>query len=85
LEPKVKALNITDPKGGKGKDEAGWTVKGNPKGKTGKGKDDAKGKGKKGKAEHCKYFSLEEGCRFGQTCKGLAKVDKAKMVERIRR
>ena len=70
LDPKIKALNITDPKGGKGKDVAGWTVKGSPKGKNGKGKDDAKGKGKKGKSEPCKWFSLEEGCRFGQTCKG---------------
>ena len=34
-----------------------------------KGNDDPKGKGKKGKSEPCKYFSLEEGCKFGQTCK----------------
>ena len=47
LDPKIKALNIPDQKGAKGKDEAGRTVKGSPKGKTGKGKDDAKGKGRR--------------------------------------
>jgi hypothetical protein len=74
LDPKVKSISATDPKE-KAKDETGWTRKGNSKGKNQrgkddqKGKDDAKGKGKKGKSEPCKWFSLEEGCKFGQQCR----------------
>jgi hypothetical protein len=62
-QPKVKSINPKGDGKGKGKDQQ----KGDEKG--GKGKDDPKGKGKKGKGEPCKYFSLDEGCRFGQLCK----------------
>ena len=66
-QPKVKSINAKDEtkgngkNGGKGKDGA-----------KGKSKDDQKGAkgGKKGKGEPCKYFSLEEGCKFGGQCKG---------------
>ena len=68
--PKVKSI-FTDKPGGKGKgsDEQKGS-KGEYKGFKGKGGDAKGGKGKKGKGEPCAYFLSEEGCRFGQTCKG---------------
>ena len=65
--PKVKTLNTNDERKGKGKDGTKGKKGEDPKGS--KGKDESKDKGKKGKSEPCRYFSLEEGCRFGQQCK----------------
>jgi len=68
--PKVKSINSKDDRKGKGPGGGKESDKGDAKGS--KGKNDSKGKGKT-KSDPCKYFSLDEGCRFGQTCKAYHK------------